>query len=73
MDPINVVAERLGIDEQHLIPFGNTKAKVSLDAIRENGQRGKLVVVTGITPHSRWRRQDYYLHRLDRWPRPVGP
>ena len=50
MDPINVVAERLGIDQQHLIPYGNTKAKVSLDAIRENGQRGKLVVVTGITP-----------------------
>ena len=50
MDPISAVAERLGIDQQHLIPFGNTKAKVSLDAIRENGQRGKLVVVTGITP-----------------------
>ncbi len=50
MDPINLVAERLGIDQQHLIPFGNTKAKVSLDAIRENGPRGKLVVVTGITP-----------------------
>ena len=50
MDPINVVAERLGIDQQHLIPYGTTKAKVSLEAIRENGQRGKLVVVTGITP-----------------------
>ncbi len=50
MDPISAVAERLGIDQQHLIPYGNTKAKVSLDAIRENVQRGKLVVVTGITP-----------------------
>ena len=50
MDPINLVAERLGVDQQHLIPYGNTKAKVSLDAIRESGQRGKLVVVTGITP-----------------------
>lgn len=50
MDPINAVAERLGIDQQHLIPYGHTKAKVSLDAIRENGPRGKLVVVTGITP-----------------------
>ena len=50
MDAINLVAERLGLDQQHLIPFGNTKAKVSLDAIRENGPRGKLVVVTGITP-----------------------
>ena len=50
MDPINVVAERLGIDQEHLIPFGNTKAKVSLDAIRQNDRRGKLVVVTGITP-----------------------
>ena len=50
MDPINLVAERLGLEQQHLIPFGNTKAKVTLDAIRENGPRGKLVVVTGITP-----------------------
>ncbi len=50
MDPINVVAERLGIDQKHLIPYGSAKAKVSLDAIRESSQRGKLVVVTGITP-----------------------
>ena len=50
MDPINLVAERLGLGPQHLIPFGSAKAKVSLDAIRENGPRGKLVVVTGITP-----------------------
>ena len=50
MDPINLVAERLGIDQAHLIPFGHHKAKISLDAIKTNGQQGKLVVVTGITP-----------------------
>ena len=50
MDPIYAVAERLGIDEEHLIPFGRYKAKISLDAIKSNAPRGKLVVVTGITP-----------------------
>ena len=50
MDPINLVAERLGIAQEHLIPFGRHKAKISLDAIKDNGQQGKLVVVTGITP-----------------------
>ena len=50
MDPINLVADRLGLDQKHLIPFGHHKAKISLDAIKNNGQQGKLVVVTGITP-----------------------
>ena len=51
MDPITQVADRLGLDQAHLIPFGHHKAKISLDAIKTNGQQqGKLVVVTGITP-----------------------
>ena len=53
MDPINQVAAGLGIKEEHLIPYGRYKAKVSLDALSDppagNG-RGKLVVVTGMTP-----------------------
>ena len=50
MDQISAVADRLGIDQKHLIPYGHYKAKISLDAIKTDGTRGKLVVVTGITP-----------------------
>ena len=50
MDPITQVADRLGLDQEHLIPFGRYKAKISLDAIKKDAARGKLVVVTGITP-----------------------
>ena len=49
MDSIDLVAERLGVAGEHLIPYGRYKAKISLDAIN-NQTAGKLVVVTGITP-----------------------
>ena len=51
MLPITQVAEILGIPQEHLIPYGHHKAKISLDALQgREGQQGKLVVVTGITP-----------------------
>ena len=56
MDPITNVAAGLGVKEDHLIPYGRYKAKISLEALIEaqvrvqSGQRGKLVVVTGMTP-----------------------
>ncbi len=53
MEPIIQVASRLGIKEEHLIPYGRYKAKVSLDALKDSpnpATQGKLVVVTGITP-----------------------
>ena len=50
MKPIAEVAETLGLDPAALIPQGHYKAKIPLDAVREDGARGKLVVVTGITP-----------------------
>ena len=52
MDPIIEVADRLGINNDYLVPFGRYKAKVSLEAMasRQAQGRGKLVVVTGITP-----------------------
>ena len=51
MQPISEIAGQLGIAEDHLIPFGQHKAKISLDALngRAEGQ-GRLIVVTGITP-----------------------
>ena len=50
MRPIMDVAQELGLSPKYVIPYGHFKAKVSLDAIRDDGRRGKMVVVTGITP-----------------------
>ena len=50
MLPIVEVARSLGLDDEFVIPYGRFKAKVSLDAIPPNGRRGKLIVVTGMTP-----------------------
>ena len=50
MLPIADVARKMGLSEEHVIPYGNYKAKISLDAIPSGGQRGKLIVVTGMTP-----------------------
>ena len=50
MLPIVEVARSLGLDDEFVIPYGHFKAKVSLDAIPSNGRRGKLIVVTGMTP-----------------------
>ena len=52
--PIKVIAERAGITASELFPYGNDKAKVSLD-IRKRlaGQKdGHYVVVAGINPTS---------------------
>ena len=50
MRPIMDVAAELGLDTQTLIPQGHYKAKIPLSAERAGGKRGKLIVVTGITP-----------------------
>src|SRR3954467_12917662 len=53
MQRINKVAlEKLGIAEEHLEPYGHTKAKVSfeyLDTLKSR-KNGKLVLVTAISP-----------------------
>ncbi len=51
MEPITKIANELGLDTDHLIPYGRYKAKISLDALKNPADyKGKLVVVTGITP-----------------------
>ncbi len=52
MRPIVEVAERLGIPDEALVPFGHHKAKVSFDFIEGLKEKpdGKLVLVTAITP-----------------------
>jgi formate--tetrahydrofolate ligase len=44
--------EKLGIDEEHLEPYGHYKAKISLDFVDSlaNKPDGKLILVTAITP-----------------------
>jgi len=48
MRPITEIAQKLGLDPSTILPYGHYKAKIPLSAIRP--QKGKLVVVTGITP-----------------------
>ena len=52
MLPIATVAERLGIPEESLEPYGRYKAKISLEYLASirNGPRGKLVLVTAVSP-----------------------
>jgi formate--tetrahydrofolate ligase len=52
LDRIVNVAARLGIPEEHLEPYGHTKAKLSLDYLNSLADRpdGKLVLVTAMTP-----------------------
>lgn len=52
MKPIREVAGKLGIKEEHLLPFGHTKAKISMDYVKSlKGQKdGKLILVTAINP-----------------------
>jgi formate--tetrahydrofolate ligase len=54
-EPIPVVdlaRDRLGIDPEHLVPYGHTKAKISLGYLRSLADRpdGRLVLVTAISP-----------------------
>jgi formate--tetrahydrofolate ligase len=52
MKPIMEIGAGLGIPSAHLIPFGHTKAKLSLDYIDTlaSKPKGKLILVTAITP-----------------------
>lgn len=51
--PIGRIAERAGIPDEALEPYGKFKAKVGLDfvaRVRQDRPLGKLVLVTGINP-----------------------
>ena len=49
---VEVAAEKLGIPDEAVSPYGKYKAKISLDYVRSLCERpnGKLVLVTAITP-----------------------
>jgi formate--tetrahydrofolate ligase len=46
------VAQKLGIPEEHLVPYGHYKAKVTLDYIDslKGRKNGRLILVTAISP-----------------------
>lgn len=50
--PIQKIGDRLGIPQEHLLPYGHDKAKVGQDFIRslEGRPDGKLILVTAINP-----------------------
>jgi len=48
--PISQVAESLGIAREHLVPYGDSKAKVRPEARAAGGSPGRLVLVSAITP-----------------------
>lgn len=50
LEPIKDVAARIDIPEDKLIPYGNYKAKVETDMNFKDEDRGKLILVTAISP-----------------------
>ena len=48
--PLSQLASQLGLKEEDWIPYGTTKAKVHLDVLKKHPPRGKLILVSAITP-----------------------
>ena len=52
MEPISVIADKLGISDEYLEMYGKYKAKINLDILKDlkNKKDGKLILVTAINP-----------------------
>ena len=50
MQPIEVIADTLGLSRDLLEPYGRYKAKVDYLALKDKPQKGRLVLVTAINP-----------------------
>ena len=52
MKPIMEIGAKIGISDQHLIPYGHTKAKISAEFIKsvQSNDDGNLILVTAINP-----------------------
>ena len=50
MLPITQIAQELGVSEEMLEPYGRTKAKLDLNALRDLPRKAKLILVTAINP-----------------------
>ena len=60
LEKITKVAEKFGIEEEDLIPYGKYKAKVDNQLMKklENQENGKLILVTSINPTPLRRRKN---------------
>ena len=49
---VTKIAEKLGIPDEHLVPYGHYKTKVSLEYVDslKDKKDGKLILVTAISP-----------------------
>ena len=50
VEPIADVARRAGIPEEATVPYGTTKAKVIVGKLAQRATKGKVVLVTGMSP-----------------------
>ena len=51
MQPITEIAAKAGIDPKYLEQYGNYKAKIDYNLLRESdAENGKLILVTAINP-----------------------
>ncbi|GAA2034937.1 formate--tetrahydrofolate ligase [Yaniella flava] len=50
LQPISEIASTVNITDEALIPYGHHMAKVDTDKINTSGKRGKLVLVTAVSP-----------------------
>ena len=50
MKSILDIAKKAGIDQEHIVPFGNDKAKIDLEVLKRADNNGRLILVTAINP-----------------------
>lgn len=74
LEKITNVAEKFGITEEDLIPYGKYKAKVDNKLMKKlaNKENGKLILVTSINPTPLRRRKNDYFNWFIRWIKSIG-
>lgn len=50
LQPIKDIAGKIGISEDALEPYGHYKAKIDINQLKDNGDKGKVVLVTAMSP-----------------------
>ena len=50
MEPITEIAERLGIPEEAIEPYGKYKAKIDVTKLKKPEKKGKVILVTATSP-----------------------
>jgi formate--tetrahydrofolate ligase len=50
MLPIGQIAEKIGVGEDALEPYGRTKAKLDITTLKDRPAKGKVILVTAINP-----------------------